>query len=173
MNWNIIVGGCGKGRGEEIITTIHMYLYIYILCLHVSIKDVGYKHVDVYGFSVKLIAKKKTELLVFSVSTMIHDNRNWCYFCINIISSMWHAWHIYKKIGGFKAICPTWCDWLRRVLCSLKPLCAKRDIKKKDKKKTNEKLHLDNANCSVYVFNVLCSACFGMEWNLPKNWLVF
>lgn len=116
---------------------------------------------------------KKTEKDLFSVITMIHSNRRWCYFCINIISSMWHAWHIYK-IWWFKAICQTWCDWFCRVLCSLKPLCAKRYIyiyiniyKKK------EKLHLDKANCSVYVFNVLCSACFSMEWNIPKCWLVF
>lgn len=78
---------------------------------------------------------------------------------------MWHAWHIYN-IWWFKAICPAWCDWFCRVLCSLKPLCVKRDEKK-------EKLHLDKTNCSVYVFNVLCSACFSMEWNIPNRWLVF
>lgn len=78
---------------------------------------------------------KKTEKDLFSVITMIHSNRRWCYFCINIISSMWHAWHIYK-IWWFKAICPTWCDWFCRVLCSLKPLCAKRDKKKNQQKKT-------------------------------------
>lgn len=39
--------------------------------------------------------------------------------------------------------------------------------------KKKEKLHLDKTNCSVYVFNVLCSACFSMEWNIPKRWLVF
>lgn len=91
--------GLQEGGGEEIITTIHMYLYIYILCLSVSIKAMGYKHVDVHGFSVKLDCKKRKRLnfCFFSVSTMIHDNRHWCYFCINIISSMWHAWHIYKK----------------------------------------------------------------------------
>lgn len=115
---------------------------------------------------------KKTEKDLFSVITMIHSNRRWCYFCINIISSMWHAWHIYK-IWWFKAICPTWCDWFCRVLCSLKPLCAKRDKKKINKKKNKKKLHLDKSNCSVYVFNVLCSACFSMEWNIPKCWLVF
>lgn len=27
---------------------------------------------------------------------------------------------------------------------------------------------MDKTNCSVYVFNVLCSACFSMEWNIPN-----
>lgn len=151
-----------------------MYLYIYILYLHVSIKDVGYKHVDVCGFSVELYCKKRKRLnfCFFSVSTMIHDNRHWCYFCKHNIIYVACMTYIQKN-WWFKAICPTWCDWLRRVLCSLKPLCAKREKKKRPKKKQTEKLHLDKDNCSVYVFNVLCSACFGMEWNVPKNWLVF
>lgn len=82
-----------------------MYLYIYILYLHVSIKDVGYKHVDVCGFSVELYCekkKKRTELLFFSVSTMIHDNRHWCYFCKHNIIYVACMTYIQKKIGGLK-----------------------------------------------------------------------
>lgn len=83
---------------------------------------------------------------------------------------MWHAWHIYK-IWWFKAICPTWCDWFPS--CSVYPKITlygeKRQKTKKQKpNKKKEKLHLDKTNCSVYVFNVLCSACFSMEWNIPN-----
>lgn len=67
---------------------------------------------------------------------------------------------IYTKF----AICPTWCDWLCCVLCSLKPLCMKKAKKRKEKN-----LHLDKTNCSVYVFSVLCSACSSTEWNIPTT----
>lgn len=32
---------------------------------------------------------------------------------------------------------------------------------------------MDKTNCSVYVFSVLCSACFSMEWNIPNVDLFF
>lgn len=79
---------------------------------------------------------------------------------------------IYTKFGGLKQYVQPGAIGFRRVLCILKSLCTgKKDKKKKKIKKTKqkkEKLHLDKTNCSVYVFNVLCSACFSMEWNIPN-----
>lgn len=62
---------------------ILLYLYIHIY--------IRYKYIDIYiyMFSQLNFIAKKTEKDLFSVITMIHSNRRWCYFCI--ISSMWHA----------------------------------------------------------------------------------
>lgn len=70
---------------------------------------------------------------------------------------------IYTKFGGLKQYVQPGAIGFRRVLCILKSLCTGKKDKKKKPKQKKEKLHLDKTNCSVYVFNVLCSACFSME----------
>lgn len=69
--------------------SMHLYL-VCIYSIHVYI-CIRYKYIDVYMVSQLNFIAKKTEKYLFSVITMIHSNRRWCYFCINIISSMWHA----------------------------------------------------------------------------------